>query len=435
MGLSVGPTLTTGYILAVGTGFHFGYLTFSLSLIAILIGTLVGYFVEVSSGYRADKYGEKLTLFSGLLLKAFCFIFYVIGVSLILPSPLLFILLVLLSTTTFGIAHSLVSGNFEDWLQKQCNENNSLNVFSMNMAYYYIGLLSGVSLIFVFEPPVQYEYMSQFAILVYGFSAVMGIIAAILVLVMKQTKPFEISKLLPLLKSFSRFNTVTSSEISSKATQAESDLKQNSFLNKLLWVHSSVFSIFITVECLIPIYLFVADRFNMQQKFIILVFCYFAPTMIGSLLKSRQQKSASGYSLASLSTETYLFFFIAIGITFTLYIPIDISIAWYADPMFLSFASIVALFQIFYGRLAPQYFEVSSRMAQESSELPKTVLSIGERRKRVGGIITMLAASFAGFFGVNEAYFIIVAFTAILCLFYAHHVFRSHQLQIANSVR
>lgn len=422
-GLNLGPMFLAGYIITIGSSFHFGSDAYSMLLAALAFCFVAEYFLEISSGYRADIYGEKLTLFFACSFRMLYFILIFTSVALIYPTPILFSILVFVAYGMFAISYSLKGGNYEEWLQKQCDEKDSLKVFSHNYAYFYLGLLVGLASAIFLIPAYNYATLSTETLALFSISIFANCCSILLLFLIKNTKSFSAADIWPFFSSYFQLDKEKSEKTRKDIQQVKRELKEHKHLNRIYWVQANIYGIQLAYETLIPIYVFASQGFNVQQKFFIMIVCYLIPNIIGSLARS-QKKSQSQNSDMLLAKESYFFFVTAILVALISVFPFATHGVWYMDPVFLAFGAAIILLQIATGRVFPTLYDQCSKRAREYSKLPKTLLSIGERRKKIGAILSLLISAIAGVFSFKEAYFMIVALMAIAGLFYSYSVFR-----------
>lgn len=424
IGFSLGTMYLSGYIITIGSGFHFGNEIFSVMLLALAFCFIVEYLLEISSGYRADMFGEKLTLCFATIFRILFALLILASVGLATPSPTFFVFLVFAAYAMYAAGYTLMSGNFEEWLQKQCDESNSLKTFSRNYAWMYIGLTIGLALSIVLLPSYQYQYLFYDVSIVYGIAIAANIIVIGIIFFMRDTKGFTFSDIGRFCKSYFKFSFKTDQETKDNINAVREELHQQKGLNKVFWVQATLYGIDIAYEALIPIYIFATQNFSTAQKFILIIVCYLLPNVIGSLMSSKKQQDTNADSLRQISKETYMFFVMSIMVAIVSIFPFSSNAVWYMDPVFLAFGLTIILFQIVTGRVCPHFYDYCSKLARQHSELPKTLLSIGERRKKVGAVLSLVISATAAIFNVQEAYFWVIAVMACGGIVYSYFVFR-----------
>lgn len=423
-GLSLGPYRLFGYIIAAGTAFHFGQEAFSLALIALAFGNIIEFFIEVACGYKADKHGEKLTFVSSVLFRILFFTFILMSVTLMQPSPFWFTLLILAGFACHGFSFSLLGGNYEEWLQKQCSKENALKHFSINYAMINIGVIISTGLAIFYMPVYQYESLFEGMLPILAISILLSAFSVLLILSIKNVPPITFNGTIDFVKSFFKIDFQAIKASKKEIHQVHKTLKQHKSLSHLLWLQSLIVGIDISYVNLVSIYVLVSNDFSIQHKFIILVICYYLPNVIGSLTKSKNQSESS--SAKNLSMDTKLFFLLAIAIALVAFFPFFQTGNVYLDPVFITFCCVITLFQMITGRVIPHYHHHCSDYARQVSELPKTLLSFGEKRKKLVIIFSLLITASAGIFKFKEAYFMILGLLSLGSLFYAEFYFRKY---------
>lgn len=423
IGLGLGSMFISSYMITIGSGFHFGSDAFSIMLIGLAFCFTVEYFLEISSGYRADVFGEKLTLFFSFVTRILYAGLILGSIALINPSPALFVIMILAANSMFAISYTLMSGNFEEWLQKQCDEKNSLKTFSKNYAAMYFGLVVGLSLSVMILPSYNYATLFTEASPIYGIAIIANFLALLLVFAMRDTKGFGLRDVPKFFASYFTFDRKAYEDSQQKIKQVRKELKKQKNLDRLFWVSSIAYGIDIAYETLIPVYVFASQGFNLEQKFILIILCYLLPNVIGALTRS-EKKSTAHHSIGLLSKELYQFFTLSILVAVISIFPFSQDGIWYLDPVFLAFGLAIILFQIVTGRVYPHFHDCCSKLAREHSELPKTLLSIGERRKKIGAILSLVISAGAAIFSIKEAYFWVLAVMALGGIIYSYHVFK-----------
>lgn len=424
MGVGLGCVLISNYVITVGSSFHFSTQLYSFTLMTSAFGILVEVFLEVSSGYRADKFGEKTSLSAAMFVRSLSFAGLLIALSMTSPSPLFYTLLILILSAGFGLSRSLIGGNFEEWLQKQCDEKNSMKVFAFNYVMYGVGLVLGASFAFITPPSHLYSQLLDSVMLTYGFSFVCSFLVIILILMAKTNKAFSLKDMGVFIGSYFVISKSKIQNTRKEVQKAREELKGKPHLEKVFWVNSGVYAMDLTLETLVVIHLFAAGHFDLKQKFILFVCCCYMPNIIGGFLKMISKTKNQKQSLQNLARETMFLFLVTILVSFTLFIPIQENVAWFLDPVFLSFALMIMVFKMLVGQLFPHYYNLTSKWAQENSELPKTVLSIGEKRKKAAVFISMFLSALGGFFGLEEAHFIVLSVIAFGFMVYSYFVFK-----------
>lgn len=421
-GIALSPILVAGYFITIGTEFHFGQDTFYIVFCASAFGCLCQYILEVANGYRADLFGEKLTLAYASIFRIFHFLILFCALSLPSPSPTLFLSLILISNIIYALSYTLLSGNFEDWLQKQCSQN-SLNIFAINNACLFFGLMVGLGMSLIWLPKFDYTSMYSGAMAVYIIACSASIISLVFVFMMKNTKPFKVNHFWEYILSLFQFDSVKRKKTKQDIALVKNELSAQPQLNRIFWVQSIFYSVDLVLEVLIAVYILVSHNFNIQQKSILLILCYLLPHVLGSFVLSKKEENNELQKVKLLYKDTLLFFSITILMAMISVFPFAKTI-WYLDPVFIAFGIVIIWHQLQSGRLFPHYYDYCSALAQKHSELPKTLLSIGERRKKIGAVLSLLISASASVFEFKEAYFWVVAALSILGIFYSTYVFR-----------
>lgn len=422
-GLGIGASYITRYIIPIAATYHFGFFDMSFVLVALAFWQFVSYITDVTNGYRADMHGEKITIFLSMLSRVIVIGFFLIAIALPEPSPYLFISLVLFAYFLFGLSNSFLSGNFEEWVQKQCDESNSLQIFSNLYTLFCIGLVVGLSACIFLLPADDYQHLfissiPPYAVYFFGFFA-----AGLVFFQVKNTRAFSFKDLMAFFKSFAKTDQEAKQKFNDDIAKAKQDLKRNRDLNQTLWVRAGLYGVYMALEALIPVYVFISQDFTLTQKFILLIVCTMLPGMFGSIFKGKKKTSAV-FHLKQLNIEINLFFFLVIMIAVISIFPFAENAFWYQDPVFLAFCVAIILHEVVYGSILPQFNDYSSNLARSTSEFPKTVLSIGERRKKIGAILSILVSASAAMLQIKEAFFWMIALMALLCMLYSLSVFR-----------
>lgn len=433
VGIVIGPAYVTRYIVAIGAAYHFGYSNLAIILIAMAFCFIVEFMLEVSSGYRADKYGEKLTFFFSMFARAAYFCSILAAVSLAQPSPLTFTAIVLLAYLFFGISYCLLSGNLEEFVQKQCDEENSLRVFSVLNILYALGATTGLVLVITILPSQNYAELFSTAVPVYSVSFAALIVCIVATLCLQNANIITVKRFFSFLGSYFTVNKEKQKEQKEDIQLAKKDLAAHRKLNRIFWVQAGMYGVFIAIEVLIPTYVFVSQNFSLVQKFILLIFCFLLPNALGSVFKIGKKKDTS-HSLGNLSKELTLFFVLAIMFAVVSVFPFAQTGSWYQDPVFLAFGFVTISFMIVAGSIIPHFYDYCSKLVQSTSAFPKTVLSIGERRKKIGAFLSLLISAGGVIFQIKESYFWVVAFIAFIYMVYSWQVFASLNQEMKESL-
>lgn len=422
-GFGIGSSYISRYIVILAGAYHFGHYDLSLGLVVAVIYQITAYLMEVKSGYRADIYGEKITLFSSMFTRILCLTFVCASVLIPEPSPYLFTLFTIISYMLFGISLSYYSGNFHDWVQENCQKDDSLRVFSILSVLLVFGLVLSLSAsILMFEETTYKNLFSAFLpVVLLCFSGFF--LAMLCSFMIKSEKPFEIKAVFKFIASYNLFNKNEKQKTSGDIQQARQELAANSTLNKVLWVQSGLYGVYMALESLLPIYVFASQNFDMTEKFILLIMCVMMPYAIGSLIKLFKGKSAQ-HHLGYLYKELILYFSVVIMIAVVSVFPFSKSLSWFQDPVFIAFAFFIVISEILSGSILTQFYDYTTKLAQETTKFSKTVLSIGERRKKIGAIMSLAIAVSGTFLNIKEAYFWVVALLALISLVYSVYVFR-----------
>lgn len=423
-GMATGTLFIIGYVIVIGANHHLAIDGYAFRFIALAFCFSIEYRLEVLSGYQADRFGEKLTLTGSFVTKLLFFLCITLSIGINESSPILFLGLIFFAYIFFALSASLFCGNYEEWLQKQCDDTNSLKVFSTNTALFNIGLIFGSMVIFL--SPVSGDYMALLSEVapIFSFACFFMLLSVVLVFLFRNGIDFNFSNVKQLCASYFFVNKELDQTRKQDIQNAYVELAEKPFLNQLFWVNAGRFGIEVTLKTLAPIFIFESSAFNLTEKFILIITCMILPNAIGSILKRRKQNDPNRDDLRLMANESYLFYAITIIVCGLAFLPFNESnVAWYVDPYFISFAVTLILLQIVTGRVNPHFATYTSQYARENSDWPKTVLSIGEKRKKIGMIVTLLLSTLASFFPLKEAYFLIIAFFAAFCLLHTVFVF------------
>lgn len=426
IGLSLGCLYIVGYIITVGSNFHFDADNFALSLAALAFCFIIEYFLEISSGYRADKFGEKLTIFMSMLIRSLFFVCLAISVTFYSPSPVQYSFFVFLAYFFYAVSYTLLSGNFEEWMQKQCGGKLSLKVFSVNHALFKVGLTLGFAFVIFLPFAETYSQLQYFAIPIYLFSISSCLLIICLSFFMRETKGFTFAELCQFLQSYFQFKNKNAEKTKKDIQEVRVELKNFPFLNQIYWIEAGRFTVELCLLTLIPIYIFSSDDFDLKQKFIIILASFILPNIFGALLRKKQEGLSDEKVNRALGLDVITYFAITALVGVVSLLPIKHSGSWYTDPLFLSFITILFIQQLTAGRVIPFLMSYKAKLSNESSRLPKTLLSIGERRQKFGSIAGLLLTSLGAFFPYKEAYLMIISLMSLLCLVYSFKVFKNY---------
>src|SRR3989338_42795 len=284
-GLSTGFYILT-YLVVIGDAgaplFHLSPAVLGLAAIGFCF--ILEYFLEVPSGAEADIRGTRSTFIMSFVLRGFFPLLLIMTITMMTSNAWLLVIGTIVTMTTFAVAFTLFSGNFEQFLIAQCDEiKRGDKVFALSQGLFYIGFISGAAASLLLSSTIAF-ILSAFC------SFLAALVCCILPREEKEKK--EVSKRSDVME------------------QAFLDLKSHSILSTMFWMSSFIYGIHMLVEAIIPIVYLANIRgegsaYSLQEKFIVLICGISLPYVLGSfsLIPKRKIENDISQSLRSLQKE------------------------------------------------------------------------------------------------------------------------------------
>ena len=352
---------------------------------------LIEYPLELFGGSIADRLGSKFTFIGSFILRAF----FSIGTALFIiyfpPTSLTsYILVVIVLSTSFAVAFTLLSGNFEIWLRSLCDSHGESDItFTWSETFFWMSLILGGTLSLLLS--------KEISLIISAACAFVAAITCLLVQDHHESKDDK-NKALDIFKEIMIFWKLVK--------EAKPLLRKHlPDVNRVFWVLAIIYGLAQTMEGFIPAY-YVLSQGPKTESLIIVMGCLWLPSLIGAAYKTLFFKSFLSYfsflkpatsenitSIVQLRSITLKYALISALIPITLLIP-STHIRFIALGLSIFFA------RILYGALRPLFKSyAASRIHEVTITLPndikqklgkKTMMSIGEQRMKLGAIISIL---------------------------------------------
>lgn len=415
-GCAIGTAFITTYVISVSGHFHTGLEPNLIAIMGYMCSFFISYFLEVSNGFRSDNFGERLTFILAYSFRAFYLAFILIPLFILSSSPLLFAVCTIIAYYLYSQHFTLLSGNLEEWVRRNCSEHNCLEIFSRNEMLFLIGQAIGIIIISIFPVSQNYNELLLTASPLFLLSALCCLASIFICSKIDVRGHFSFQAMKSFLQSLSLINFSQRQKNNLSIQNTKQDLKKSKALSYLFWVHSFIFSLDLLLHLLIPIYIFASKVLHAEQKFALLLGCFILPELIGSLSKSKKQKNKAAHQ--PIFADCFIYFAAICLLPIISIFPIAQSEYWYTDVPFLAFSLLILSYKVCAGRLHPHINSITTKWSNEASSFPKTLLSLGERRKKLAAVLCFLLASLASLIEHSDAYFWITSIISFAFLIY-----------------
>jgi hypothetical protein len=360
-GLATGLYILTyladlGRAAAPGLGLSAGV----IGLTALAFCFILEYFLEVPSGAEAQVSGTKPTFIISFMLRGvFPLIVLLTQSGLLGGSPVPVIVAITLAMAVFAVAYTLFTGNFDQWLISHCQHDAAgRKAFALSDTFFYTGLILGSAVAVVIPRPPAYIASASCCFLA----------ALVCLTIPSDSNAWGVRRLGGRIEAM---------------RQATADLARLPLLNRTFWVGAMAYGLVQVIDALLPM-TFILGSAGISTKLVILAVCLWAPSLIGALtlvvLRKRGVTSPK-VTLGGLRLATLAFCGCGCLLPLAAVVPPSVSVWMVGGVIFATrFAQ---------GRFFPQLQTFNALLANGESSVAKVLLSIGERRKKIGAVVSL----------------------------------------------
>jgi hypothetical protein len=358
-----------------------------VGLSALAFCFVLEYFLEVPSGAEAQVSGTKPTFVMSFALRgAFPLLVLLIHSGVLGSGPLPVVVAIAVAMAIFAVAFTLFAGNFDQWLISNCQHDAAgRKAFALSDVFFYTGLILGAALAVVIPRPPAYIA-----------SAACCFLAALICLAI----PADSSKR-GVRRPGGRMEAMR---------QATTDLAQLPLLDRTFRVGAMAYGLVQVIEALLPL-TFILGNAGIGTKLAILAVCLWAPSLIGALTVAVLGQPTA--TLGGLRLAALVFCGCGCLLPLAAVAPPEASL-WLVGGVFF-------LARFAQGRLFPLLQAFNASLANGASSVPKVLLSIGERRKKIGAVGSLAVPVVVGMLHTVDltALCVVVGLLALLLAVYS----------------